>query len=97
MMRLIVDNPIREILFTPMLYPLRSTSFAVNTICLIAFAAVAMAAPQRPDFNRDPNNNGDRTAQMKRVEDLRNKGLTCNEAAQETFVCSDGLGGDWSV
>ncbi|KAF5983474.1 hypothetical protein FCOIX_3205 [Fusarium coicis] len=65
-----------------------------KTICLIAFAAVAMAAPQ---FNRDPNNNGDRTAQMKRVEDLRNKGLTCNEAAQETFVCSDGLGGDCSV
>lgn len=65
-----------------------------KTICLIAFAAVAMAAPQ---FNRDPNNNGDRTAQMRRVEDLRNKGLTCNEAAQETFVCSDGLGGDWSV
>ncbi|KAG4273218.1 hypothetical protein FPRO04_09824 [Fusarium proliferatum] len=69
----------------------------VNTICLIAFAAVAMAAPQRTDFNRDPNNNGDRTAQMARVEDLRNKGLTCNEAAQETFVCSDGLGGDCSV
>lgn len=69
----------------------------VNNICLIAFAAVAMAAPQRIDFNRDPNNNGDRTAQMARVEDLRNKGLTCNEAAQETFVCSDGLGGDWLV
>ncbi|KAF5597602.1 uncharacterized protein FSUBG_8434 [Fusarium subglutinans] len=65
-----------------------------NTICLFAFAAVAMAAPQRPDFNRDPDNNGDRTAQMKRVEDLRNKGLTCNEGAQEAFICSDGLGGD---
>ncbi|KAF5632302.1 uncharacterized protein FTJAE_7634 [Fusarium tjaetaba] len=65
-----------------------------NSICLIGFAAVAMAAPQ---FNRDPNNNCDRTAQMARVEDLRNKGLTCNEAAQETFVCSDGLGGDCSI
>nr|RBQ92306.1 hypothetical protein FVER53263_21008 [Fusarium verticillioides] len=63
-----------------------------NTFCLIAFAAtVAMAAPQ---LNRDPNNNGDRTAQTARVKDLRNKGLTCNKAAQETFVCSDGLGGD---
>ncbi|KAF9767764.1 hypothetical protein IL306_015021 [Fusarium sp. DS 682] len=68
-----------------------------NTICLFAFAALAMAAPQRPDFNRDPNNNGDRTAQNNRVEDLRSKGLTCNEAAQGTFVCSDGLGGDCSV
>ncbi|KAF4478503.1 hypothetical protein FAGAP_12383 [Fusarium agapanthi] len=65
-----------------------------NTICLISFAAVAMAAPQHPDFNRDPDNNSDRTAQMKRVEDLRSKGLTCNEGAQEAFVCSDGLGGD---
>ncbi|RGP76672.1 hypothetical protein FLONG3_5112 [Fusarium longipes] len=59
-----------------------------KTICLLSFIAVSMAAPQ---FSQD---NGDRTAQMKRVEDLRGKGLTCNEAAQETFVCSDGLGGD---
>jgi hypothetical protein len=68
-----------------------------KTISLIAFAALAMAAPQvqGPDFGRDPNNNGDRTAQMARVEQLRAQGLTCNEAAQETFVCSDGLGGDW--
>ncbi|KAI7760961.1 hypothetical protein ACKAV7_010733 [Fusarium commune] len=65
-----------------------------NTIFLIAFATLAMAAPQRPDLSRDPENNGDRTAQMKRVEDLRNKGLTCNEGAQEAFICSDGLGGD---
>ncbi|SPJ70455.1 uncharacterized protein FTOL_00183 [Fusarium torulosum] len=65
-----------------------------KTISMIAFAAMAMAAPQRPDFGRDPDNNGDRTAQMARVEQLRAQGLTCNEAAQETFVCSDGLGGD---
>lgn len=63
-----------------------------RAICLIAFAALTMAAPQR-----DPDNNGDRTAQMERVEDLRNKGLVCNEAAQGSFVCSDGFGGDWSV
>lgn len=66
-----------------------------HAICFIAFAALTMAAPQRPDFGRDPDNNGDRTAQMERVEDLRNKGLVCNEAAQGSFVCSDGFGGDW--
>lgn len=69
----------------------------VNTFCLIAFATLTVAAPQRPDLNRDPDNNGDRVAQTKRVEDLRNKGLTCNEGAQEAFICSDGLGGDWLV
>ncbi|KAL3588239.1 hypothetical protein FPOAC2_14138 [Fusarium poae] len=63
-------------------------------ISLIAFAALAMAAPQRPDFGRDPDNNGDRTAQMARVEQLRAQGLNCNEAAQGSFVCSDGFGGD---
>ncbi|KAJ9416894.1 hypothetical protein QL093DRAFT_2641137 [Fusarium oxysporum] len=69
----------------------------VNMFCLIAFATLTVAAPQRPDLNRDPDNNGDRIAQTKRVEDLRNKGLTCHEGAQEAFICSDGLGGDWSV
>ncbi|KAF4345532.1 hypothetical protein FBEOM_482 [Fusarium beomiforme] len=68
-----------------------------NTICLIAFAAVAMAAPQGNPFLRDPNNNGDRTAQMQRVEDLRSKDLTCNPGPQDTFVCDDGLGGNCSV
>ncbi|CAJ0547087.1 Ff.00g017140.m01.CDS01 [Fusarium sp. VM40] len=66
-------------------------------ISLIAFAALAMAAPQSPDFGRDPDKNGDRTAQMARVEQLRAQGLNCNEAAQGSFVCSDGFGGDWYV
>jgi hypothetical protein len=79
--------------FIPFSSPFKTTNakMLVKTICIIAFAAVSMAAPQ---FGQD---NGDRTTQMQRVEDLRGKGLTCNEAAQETFVCSDGLGGDWSV
>jgi hypothetical protein len=72
-----------------------SAIMLAKTISLIAFAALAMAAPQRPDFGRDPNNNGDRTAQMARVEQLRAQGLNCNEAAQGSFVCSDGFGGDW--
>lgn len=66
-----------------------------KVIYLTAFAAMAMAAPQRSGFGRDEDNNGDRSAQMARVEDLRGKGLNCNEAAQGSFVCSDGFGGDW--
>ncbi|WXC59805.1 hypothetical protein SNK03_005665 [Fusarium graminearum] len=48
-----------------------------------------MAMPQRGGNN---NNNGN--AQQARVEDLRNKGLTCNDRGDGIFVCDDGLGGN---
>jgi len=66
------------------------------TFCLVAFAALAMAAPAP---QRDPDNNGDRSKQMARVKQLRAKGLVCNESFNSggTFVCSDGFGGDWLV
>ncbi|SPJ91068.1 uncharacterized protein FTOL_13470 [Fusarium torulosum] len=49
-----------------------------NIICLVDFSALAMAASQPPDSGRDEDNNGDRSAQMARVKDLRGKGLNRN-------------------
>ncbi|KAM0492653.1 hypothetical protein ACHAP8_009831, partial [Fusarium lateritium] len=54
----------------------------------VAFATLGMVMPQRG--NNDNNNNRD--AQQARVEDLRNKGLTCNDRGDGIFVCDDGLG-----
>ncbi|KAL6917148.1 hypothetical protein FSST1_008643 [Fusarium sambucinum] len=59
----------------------------------VAFATLGMVMPQRG--NNDNNNNRD--AQQTRVEDLRNKGLTCNDRGDGIFVCDDGLGGNLSV
>jgi hypothetical protein len=59
-----------------------------KTFCFIAFAALALAAPQR---------NGDRSKQLARVKQLRAQGLVCNELKDGTYYCSDGFGGDWLV
>ncbi|KAJ4118961.1 hypothetical protein NW768_010704 [Fusarium equiseti] len=59
-----------------------------KTIFFMAFATLSMAAPQ---------SSTDRNAQMERVEELRAKGLTCNEGVQGSIICSDGLGGDCFV
>lgn len=58
----------------------------VKTVFFVAFATLSMAAPQE---------SADRNAQKERVEELRAKGLTCNEGVQGSVICSDGLGGDW--
>ena len=58
-----------------------------KSIVALTFAALALAAPQ----------GGNRDAQLKRVEDLRRKGLVCNLQPQGHFVCSDGFGGDCYV
>lgn len=57
-----------------------------KSIFALALAAVAMAAPQA---GNDP--------QLKRVEDLRAKGLVCNKQPQGHFYCHDSLGGDCYV
>jgi len=58
----------------------------VKTVFFMALATLSMAAPQE---------SANRNAQKERVEELRAKGLTCNEGVQGSVICSDGLGGDW--
>lgn len=67
-------------------YHTTTNEMLAKTIFVMAFATLTMAAPQA---------SGDRSAQMTRVEELRGKGLTCNEGVQGSIICSDGLGGDW--
>ncbi|KAH7360199.1 hypothetical protein BKA65DRAFT_546930 [Rhexocercosporidium sp. MPI-PUGE-AT-0058] len=59
-----------------------------KTLYLLAFAALAMAAPQR---KKDDN-----SKQQARIAQLRAQGLNCNESFNSggTFVCTDGFGGD---
>ncbi|GKU07512.1 hypothetical protein FLAG1_10484 [Fusarium langsethiae] len=59
---------------------------------VVAFATLGMAMPQHGGNN---NNNGD--PQQARVDDLRNKGLTCNDRGDGIFVCDDGFGGNCFV
>ncbi|KAM0389536.1 hypothetical protein HYE67_001356 [Fusarium culmorum] len=65
----------------------------VKVFFAIAFATLGLAMPQRGNNNN--NNNGN--AQQARVEDLRNKGLTCNDRGDGIFVCDDGFGGNCFV
>ncbi|KAH7303774.1 hypothetical protein B0I35DRAFT_517198 [Stachybotrys elegans] len=58
-----------------------------KSVLVLAFAALSLAAPH----------GGSSDAQLKRVEELRKKGLVCNKQPQGHFYCSDGFGGDCYV
>jgi hypothetical protein len=84
----VLAGPSTIYLSDPLSSPIETISkkMLAKTIFFMAFATLSMAAPQ---------DSGDQNAQTKRVQELRAKGLTCNEGVQGSVICSDGQGGDW--